>query len=36
MTKDLSLIVGGDQEFLTTEGFLSAIDVRLQAAMATS
>ena len=36
MPKDLSLIVGGDQEFLTTEGFLSAIDVRLQAAMATS
>jgi len=36
MTKDLSLIVGGDQEFLTTEGFLSAIDVRLQAAMATN
>lgn len=36
MTKDLSLIVGGDQEFLTTEGFLSAIDVRLQAAMANS
>jgi isocitrate dehydrogenase len=36
MTKDLSLIVGGEQEFLTTEGFLSAIDVRLQAAMATS
>jgi len=36
MTKDLSLIVGGDQDFLTTEGFLSAIDVRLQAAMATN
>ncbi len=36
MTKDLSLIVGGDQEFLTTEGFLAAIDVRLQAAMATN
>jgi isocitrate dehydrogenase len=34
MTKDLSLIVGGDQKFLTTEGFLSAIDVRLQAEMA--
>ena len=36
MTKDLSLIVGGDQEFLTTEGFLAAIDVRLQAVMATN
>lgn len=36
MTKDLSLIVGGEQDFLTTEGFLSAIDVRLQAAMATN
>jgi isocitrate dehydrogenase len=33
MTKDLALIVGPDQEFLTTEGFLGAIDTRLQEAV---
>jgi isocitrate dehydrogenase len=34
MTKDLALLVGGDQEFLTTQEFLAAIDENLQAAMA--
>jgi isocitrate dehydrogenase len=34
MTKDLALLVGGDQDFLTTEEFLDAIDERLQRAMA--
>ena len=34
MTKDLALLVGGDQEFLTTEEFLAAIDENLQSAMA--
>ena len=34
MTKDLALIVGPEQEFLTTEGFLGAIDTRLQEAVA--
>jgi len=34
MTKDLALLVGGDQDFLTTEEFLAAIDERLQKAMA--
>jgi isocitrate dehydrogenase len=33
MTKDLALLVGGDQEFLTTQEFLAAIDENLQAAM---
>jgi isocitrate dehydrogenase len=33
MTKDLALLVGSDQEFLTTEEFLAAIDERLQKAM---
>ena len=33
MTKDLALIVGPEQEFLTTEGFLGAIDTRLQEAV---
>ena len=36
MTKDLALLVGPDQEYLTTQEFLAAIDERLQAAMATS
>ena len=31
MTKDLALLVGGGQEWLTTEGFLAALDERLQA-----
>src|SRR3954471_20570281 len=34
MTKDLALLVGPDQEFLTTQEFLAAIDENLQAAMA--
>jgi isocitrate dehydrogenase len=33
MTKDLALLVGGDQEFLTTEEFLAAIDENLKQAM---
>jgi isocitrate dehydrogenase len=33
MTKDLALLVGGDQGFLTTQEFLAAIDERLLAAM---
>jgi isocitrate dehydrogenase len=31
MTKDLALLVGPDQEWLTTEGFLAALDENLQA-----
>ena len=34
MTKDLALLVGGDQEWLTTSEFLAAIDENLQRAMA--
>jgi isocitrate dehydrogenase len=34
MTKDLALLVGGDQDFLTTEEFLDASDERLGDAMA--
>ena len=34
MTKDLALLVGDDQEFLTTEEFLDAIDENLQKEMA--
>jgi len=34
MTKDLALLVGPDQEWLTTEGFLAAIDENLKAALA--
>jgi len=34
MTKDLALLVGGDQKFLTTQEFLAKIDENLQAAMA--
>jgi isocitrate dehydrogenase len=34
MTKDLALLVGPDQRFLTTQEFLTAIDERLQRAMA--
>ncbi|MET0692755.1 MAG: NADP-dependent isocitrate dehydrogenase, partial [Propionibacteriaceae bacterium] len=29
MTKDLALLVGPDQAFLTTEGFLEALDENL-------
>lgn len=34
MTKDLALLVGGDQSFLTTEEFLAKLDENLQKAMA--
>src|SRR5881398_1781528 len=34
MTKDLALLIGPDQEFLTTEAFLAAVDENLEAAMA--
>jgi len=34
MTKDLALLVGPDQEWLTTEAFLEALDVNLQARLA--
>ncbi|HYU59254.1 MAG TPA: NADP-dependent isocitrate dehydrogenase [Solirubrobacterales bacterium] len=34
MTKDLALLVGGDQEFQTTEEFLASVDENLKAAMA--
>jgi isocitrate dehydrogenase len=33
MTKDLALLVGPDQEFLTTEEFLAALDENLQKAV---
>jgi isocitrate dehydrogenase len=34
MTKDLALLVGGDQDFLNTQEFLDAIDENLKRAMA--
>jgi isocitrate dehydrogenase len=34
MTKDLALLVGPDQQYLTTQEFLAAIDERLRRAMA--
>jgi isocitrate dehydrogenase len=34
MTKDLALLVGGDQAYQTTQEFLASIDENLQAAMA--
>jgi isocitrate dehydrogenase len=33
MTKDLAILVGPDQPWLTTQEFLAAIDENLQAAM---
>lgn len=33
MTKDLALLISNEQPFLTTDGFLDAIDVNLQKAM---
>jgi isocitrate dehydrogenase len=33
MTKDLALLVGDDQDFLTTEEFLGAIDENLERAI---
>ena len=34
MTKDLALLIGPDQPWLTTEQFLDAVAVNLQTAMA--
>jgi isocitrate dehydrogenase len=34
MTKDLALLVGADQGWLTTEGFLDKVSENLTAAMA--
>ncbi|MDQ2954521.1 MAG: NADP-dependent isocitrate dehydrogenase [Pseudomonadota bacterium] len=34
MTKDLALLVGAEQKWLTTEGFLDKVDVNLKKAMA--
>jgi isocitrate dehydrogenase len=34
MTKDLALLVGPDQEYLTTEEFLAALDENLAAKLA--
>ena len=34
MTKDLAVLVGPDQTWLSTEGFLDAVDANLQKAMA--
>ncbi len=34
MTKDLAVLVGPDQKWLTTEGYIEAVDNALQAAMA--
>ena len=34
MTKDLALLVGGGQEYQTTQEFLASIDENLQRAMA--
>ena len=34
MTKDLALLVGPDQAWLTTEEFLAALDENLKKAMA--
>ena len=33
MTKDLAVLVGPDQAWLTTEGFIDAVDDNLQKAM---
>jgi isocitrate dehydrogenase len=34
MTKDLALLVGPEQQWLSTTGFLDKIDANLQTAMA--
>ena len=36
MTKDLALLIGSDQPYLTTDEFLDALDTNLQAAMSAS
>jgi isocitrate dehydrogenase len=33
MTKDLALLIGPDEPWLTTEGFLDALDVELRRRM---
>jgi isocitrate dehydrogenase len=33
MTKDLALLIGPEQEWLTTEGFMGALDDNLQKAL---
>ena len=33
MTKDLALLVGPEQTWLTTQGFLDAVDTNLQRAL---
>ena len=33
MTKDLAVLVGPDQTWMTTEGFIGAVDKNLQKAM---
>jgi isocitrate dehydrogenase len=33
MTKDLAILVGPDQQWLTTEGFLDKVDENLQRAL---
>jgi isocitrate dehydrogenase len=35
MTKDLALLVGADQKWLSTQGFLDKVDANLKKAMAT-
>ena len=35
MTKDLALLVGPDQKWLTTTGFLDKVDANLKKAVAT-
>jgi isocitrate dehydrogenase len=34
MTKDLAVLVGPDQSWLSTEGFLDTVDANLKKAMA--
>jgi isocitrate dehydrogenase len=34
MTKDLAVLIGPDQAWLSTEGFLDAVDANLRAATA--
>ena len=36
MTKDLALLIGPDQDWLTTEGFLEAVADNFENAMAAS
>jgi isocitrate dehydrogenase len=34
MTKDLALLIGADQKWLSTQGFLDKVDANLRKAMA--